>query len=110
MLDVIAIIVLGVYIYLGFKKPAIALVTSPFIALALFITAEVESALVSHAAVVEAAVIGRTVERAGATANTAGLGRAATEVFGRGTAGGVFEIKFRCNRKRKTYFGKRSHC
>ncbi|MHC4103743.1 MAG: type II secretion system F family protein [Planctomycetota bacterium] len=44
MLDVIAIIVLGVYIYLGFKKPAIALVTSPFIALALFIIAEVESA------------------------------------------------------------------
>jgi len=44
MLDVTAIILLVVYIYLGFKKPAIALVTSPFIALSIFITSEVESA------------------------------------------------------------------
>ena len=44
MLDVLAITVLVIYIYLGFKKPAIALVTSPFIALAIFITAEAESA------------------------------------------------------------------
>ena len=44
MLEAIAIIVLVVYIYLGFKKPAIALVTSPFIALSIFITAEAESA------------------------------------------------------------------
>ena len=44
MLEAIAITVLVVYIYLGFKKPAIALVTSPFIALSIFITAEAESA------------------------------------------------------------------
>ncbi|MBW7992711.1 MAG: hypothetical protein FVQ84_22205 [Planctomycetes bacterium] len=44
MLEVIAIIVLVVYAYLGLKKPAIALVTSPFIALSIFITAEAESA------------------------------------------------------------------
>ena len=44
MLEVIAIIVLVVYTYLGFKKPAIALLTSPFIALSIFIIAEAESA------------------------------------------------------------------
>ncbi len=44
MLSVIAIIVLVLYIFLGFKKPAIALLTSPFIALSIFITAEAESA------------------------------------------------------------------
>jgi len=37
MLNGTAIILLVVYIYLGFKKPAIALVTSPFIALTLFV-------------------------------------------------------------------------
>jgi type II secretory pathway component PulF len=44
MIEAIAITVLVVYIYLGFKKPAIALVTSPFIALSIFIVAEAESA------------------------------------------------------------------
>jgi type IV pilus assembly protein PilC len=33
MLEVSAIILLGVYIYLGFKEPGIALLTSPFVAL-----------------------------------------------------------------------------
>ncbi len=37
MIDIIAILVLAVYIYLGFKKPAIALVTSPFVALIIFL-------------------------------------------------------------------------
>ena len=36
MLVIIAILLLAVYIYLGFKKPAIALVTSPFVALTIF--------------------------------------------------------------------------
>jgi len=36
MLVVIAILLLAVYIYLGFKEPAIALVTSPFVALTIF--------------------------------------------------------------------------
>ena len=36
MLLIIAILVLAVYIYLGFKEPAIALVTSPFVALTIF--------------------------------------------------------------------------
>jgi type II secretory pathway component PulF len=36
MLLIIAILVLAVYIYLGFKKPAIALVTSPFVAFTIF--------------------------------------------------------------------------
>ena len=36
MLVVIAILLLAVYIYLGFKMPAIALVTSPFVALTIF--------------------------------------------------------------------------
>jgi type IV pilus assembly protein PilC len=44
MLEVIAIIVLVVYTYLGLKKPAIALVTSPFIALSIFVLGEAESA------------------------------------------------------------------
>ncbi len=44
MLDVLAIILLVVYTYLGFKKPAIALVTSPFIALSIFVLGEAESA------------------------------------------------------------------
>ncbi|MBC8470695.1 MAG: type II secretion system F family protein [Planctomycetes bacterium] len=44
MLEVIAIIVFVVYIYLGFKQPAIALVTSPFIALSIFVLGEAESA------------------------------------------------------------------
>ena len=44
MLEAIAIIVLVVYVYLGFKKPAIALITSPVVAVSLFITAEAESA------------------------------------------------------------------
>ncbi|HUU20787.1 MAG TPA: type II secretion system F family protein [Sedimentisphaerales bacterium] len=37
MLVIIAIILLAVYIYLGFKMPAIALVTSPFVALTIFV-------------------------------------------------------------------------
>ncbi|MHC4535255.1 MAG: type II secretion system F family protein [Planctomycetota bacterium] len=45
MLSGIAILVLVVYIFLGFKKPAIALVTSPFIALSIFILGEAESPL-----------------------------------------------------------------
>ncbi|MDT8303068.1 MAG: type II secretion system F family protein [Sedimentisphaerales bacterium] len=44
MLEAIAIILLVVYIYLGFKKPAIALFTSPFIALSIFVLGEAESA------------------------------------------------------------------
>lgn len=44
MLEAIAIIVLVVYIYLGLKQPAIALVTSPVVALTLFVAAEAESA------------------------------------------------------------------
>ena len=32
MLIIITILLLPVYIYLGFKKPAIALITSPFVA------------------------------------------------------------------------------
>jgi len=36
MLEVIAILLLAVYIYLGFKEPAIALVTSPFVAFTIF--------------------------------------------------------------------------
>ncbi len=45
MIVVIAILVLAVYIYLGFKEPAIALVTSPFVALTIFVAgAEYESA------------------------------------------------------------------
>ncbi len=37
MLLIIAILVLAVYIYLGFKEPAIALVTSPVVALTIFV-------------------------------------------------------------------------
>jgi type II secretory pathway component PulF len=37
MIVVIAILLLAVYIYLGFKEPAIALVTSPFVALTIFV-------------------------------------------------------------------------
>jgi len=37
MLEAIAIIVLVLYIYLGFKEPAIALVTSPVVALTIFV-------------------------------------------------------------------------
>jgi len=37
MIVVIAILVLAVYVYLGFKEPAIALVTSPFVALTIFV-------------------------------------------------------------------------
>jgi len=37
MLLIIAILLLAVYIYLGLKEPAIALVTSPFVALTLFV-------------------------------------------------------------------------
>ncbi len=37
MLLIIAILVLAVYIYLGFKEPAIALVTSPFVALTMVV-------------------------------------------------------------------------
>jgi len=44
MLEATAIIVLVVYVYLGFKKPAIALITSPVVAISIFITAEAESA------------------------------------------------------------------
>jgi len=44
MLEFTAIIVLVVYIYLGLKKPAVALITSPVIAISIFIIAEAESA------------------------------------------------------------------
>jgi len=43
MLVVIAILVLAVYIYLGFKEPAIALVTSPVVALTMVVIGEAES-------------------------------------------------------------------
>ncbi len=42
MIEVIAILVLAVYIYLGFKEPAIALVTSPFVALTIFVIGSVD--------------------------------------------------------------------
>ena len=45
MLEVIAITVLVVYIYLGFKQPAIALVTSPFITLLVFVNSVDRSSL-----------------------------------------------------------------
>ncbi|MHC4174937.1 MAG: type II secretion system F family protein [Planctomycetota bacterium] len=43
MLVAIAILVLAVYIYLGFKEPAIALVTSPVVALTMVVIGETES-------------------------------------------------------------------
>ena len=43
MLLIIAILVLAVYIYLGFKMPAIALVTSPFVALTIFVAGSADN-------------------------------------------------------------------
>ncbi len=43
MLVVIAILVLAVYIYLGYKMPAIALVTSPFVALTIFVAGSADN-------------------------------------------------------------------
>ncbi len=43
MLVAIAILVLAVYTYLGFKMPAIALVTSPVVALTMVVIGEAES-------------------------------------------------------------------
>lgn len=45
MLEPITIIVLAVYIYLGYKKPAIALVTSPVVALAIFFAGILEDSM-----------------------------------------------------------------
>ena len=44
MIVVIAILLLAVYIYLGFKMPAIALVTSPFVALTIFVAGAADDA------------------------------------------------------------------
>jgi len=46
MLVVIAILVLAVYIYLGFKEPAIALVTSPVVALTMVLIGTLENSAV----------------------------------------------------------------
>jgi type II secretory pathway component PulF len=43
MIVVIAILVLAVYIYLGYKMPAIALVTSPFVAFAIFVAGSADN-------------------------------------------------------------------
>ena len=45
MLEVIAIIVLVLYIYLGYKEPAIALVTSPFVALTIAFVGTLEDSM-----------------------------------------------------------------
>ena len=42
MLAIAAIVILGLYIYLGYKEPGIALVTSPFVAGTLFVIAVTE--------------------------------------------------------------------
>ena len=46
MLVIIAILLLAVYIYLGFKEPAIALVTSPFVALTMVLIGTLENSAV----------------------------------------------------------------
>jgi type II secretory pathway component PulF len=65
MIVVIAILVLAVYIYLGFKMPAIALVTSPFVALTIFVAgAEDESvAMIIAPLIFFATVIAVSVSR-----------------------------------------------
>jgi type II secretory pathway component PulF len=65
MIVVIAILLLAVYIYLGFKKPAITLVTSPFVALIIFVAgAEGESeAMIIAPLIFFAAVIAVSVSK-----------------------------------------------
>ena len=46
MLIIIALLVLVLYIYLGFKKPAIALITAAFIGGALFLLGAAEESVV----------------------------------------------------------------
>jgi len=65
MIVVIAILLLAVYIYLGFKKPAIALVTSPFVALTIFVagTADDSGAMIIAPLIFFATVIAVSVSR-----------------------------------------------
>ncbi len=65
MIVVIAILLLAVYIYLGFKEPAIALVTSPFVALTIFVagTADESAAMVIAPLIFFATVIAVSISR-----------------------------------------------
>ena len=65
MLVVIAILLLAVYIYLGFKEPAIALVTSPFVALTIFIagSADDSGAMIIAPLIFFATVIAVSISR-----------------------------------------------
>ncbi len=65
MIVVIAILVLAVYIYLGFKKPAFALVTSPVVALTIFIagSADESEAMIIAPLIFFATVIAVSVSR-----------------------------------------------
>ncbi len=65
MLLIIAILLLAVYIYLGLKEPAIALVTSPFVALTIFVAGtEYDSgAMIIAPLIFFAAVIAVSVSR-----------------------------------------------
>ena len=65
MLVVIAILLLAVYIYLGFKKPAIALVTSPVVALTIFVAgaADDSAAMIIAPLIFFAAVIAVSISR-----------------------------------------------
>jgi type II secretory pathway component PulF len=65
MLVVIAILLLAVYIYLSFKMPAIALVTSPFVALIIFVagTADESKAMKIAPLIFFATVIAVSVSR-----------------------------------------------
>ncbi len=65
MIVVIAILLLAVYIYLGFKEPAIALVTSPFVALTIFVagTADESAAMIIAPLIFFATVIAVSISR-----------------------------------------------
>ncbi len=65
MIVVIAILLLAVYIYLGLKLPAIALVTSPFVALTIFVagTADESAAMIIAPLIFFATVIAVSVSR-----------------------------------------------
>ena len=65
MIVVIAILLLAVYVYLGFKEPAIALVTSPFVALTIFVagTADESEAMIIAPLIFFATVIAVSVSR-----------------------------------------------
>ncbi|MFB0552078.1 MAG: type II secretion system F family protein [Phycisphaerae bacterium] len=65
MLLIIAILLLAVYIYLGYKEPAIALVTSPFVALTIFVagTADESAAMIIAPLIFFATVVAVSVSR-----------------------------------------------